>query len=338
MSRTSSLRPLRPLASGALGIALLATMGFSGPTAAVAAPTDVDSGALDCAGVSSARTVPGAGTAGRDYNSITDAEARSMSSALDRQVAKLTRSGKLDRRGDLTNKAERFTIRTHVHIITAEDGSGGVTREQVQAQIDVINAGYAGRTASEASASPFRFNLVSVDTTANDAWYDWNLTEDFSDEDAEALEAKRALHVGGYADLNVYIAGLGGGLLGYATFPQGELALDGLVLLNESLPGGDAAPYNRGDTATHEIGHWLGLYHTFQGGCRGAGDHVADTPAQADGDNIFYCNESDDTCSKKGLDPVHNFMSYGDDLCLDRFTLGQNRRQIHTWLGMRVNR
>ena len=143
---------------------------------------------------------------------------------------------------------------------------------------------------------------------------------------------------GGYADLNVYIAGLGSGLLGYATFPGEELALDGLVLLNESLPGGSAAPYNLGDTATHEIGHWLGLFHTFEGGCSEPGDFVSDTPAQLDGDNIFFCNESDDTCPKPGLDPVHNFMSYGDDFCLDRFTEGQNRRQIATWLGQRAGR
>ena len=113
------------------------------------------------------------------------------------------------------------------------------------------------------------------------------------------------------------------------------LTLDGLVILNESMPGGKARPYNGGDTATHEIGHWLGLYHTFEGGCGGAGDHVDDTPAQLDGENVFYCNESDDTCTATGKDPVHNFMSYGDDACLDRFTPGQSDRQVWSWLAFR---
>jgi len=274
---------------------------------------------------------------GRDFNSVTAAKAGAMEAALDRQVEKLVASGTLTKNGALKKK-KTFTIRTYVHIITADDGTGDVSDEQVSDQMDVINAGYAGTTSSESAPSPFRFELADIDRTANDAWYDWNLTEDFTDEDAEAKEAKRALHEGGYADLNVYIAGLGSGLLGYATFPGGELALDGLVLLDESLPGGSAAPYNLGDTATHEIGHWLGLFHTFEGGCAGAGDHVSDTPAQLDGDNIFFCNEADDTCRKKGLDPVHNFMSYGDDACLDRFTVGQHRRQIATWLGQRANR
>jgi hypothetical protein len=114
------------------------------------------------------------------------------------------------------------------------------------------------------------------------------------------------------------------------------LALDGLVVLNDSLPGGSAAPYNEGDTATHEIGHWLGLFHTFENGCTAPGDEVDDTPYQADGDNIFFCDETLDTCPQPGTDPVHNFMSYGDDPCLDMFTQGQAQRMIQTWLAYRA--
>jgi hypothetical protein len=272
---------------------------------------------------------------GADPNSVSADTARSLDQALQRKVARLVASGRLAK-GGTPAKPTSVTISTHVHVITTAKGKGGVTSRQIAEQMRVLNAGFAGTTSPAAANTRFQFRLDSVDYTANDAWYDWHMTPDFSTDDAEAAEAKRALHIGGWDDLNIYIAGLGDGLLGYATFPQyRDLGLDGLVVLNESLPGGKAAPYNEGDTATHEIGHWLGLFHTFQGGCKQPGDYVDDTPYQADGDNIFFCNESDDTCAQPGLDPVHNFMSYGDDPCLDRFTAGQAKRMGQAWTAYR---
>jgi hypothetical protein len=115
-----------------------------------------------------------------------------------------------------------------------------------------------------------------------------------------------------------------------------DLTLDGCVNLADSLPGGTAAPYNEGATATHEVGHWLGLYHVFQGGCTGAGDQVSDTPPQ--GTATSGCPVGKDTCSGGGVDSIHNWMDYSTDACMDRFTTGQNTRANALYSQLRSGR
>jgi hypothetical protein len=209
---------------------------------------------------------------------------------------------------------------------------------QIARQVQVLNNAYAGTGAAEPSPNtPFRFAYDPKATT-------WTVNQAWSTMEPETRaeeNAKRALHVGGPAVLNIYVANIGGGLLGWATFPEADfgsgLFYDGVVMLDESMPGGLASPYNRGDTATHEVGHWLGLYHTFQSGCFGPGDYVADTPYEAE--PAFECraDAGRDSCrSKPGVDPIHNFMDYTEDFCMDRFSAGQISRMTNTWHALRA--
>jgi hypothetical protein len=228
--------------------------------------------------------------------------------------------------------AATVTIPVVVHVIS-EDGTranGNIPDSLVQAQIDVLNDSYAGLTGGAGTVTAFQFQLVSIERVTNPAWYPIVYQSN-----AEK-QMKAALRVGNAGTLNIYTGELSDDLLGWATFPQRKLnTYDGVVILAESVPGGTAAPYDGGDTATHEVGHWLNLYHTFQGGCNGQGDQVSDTAAEAS--PAFGCPTGRDTCaSKPGLDPIHNFMDYTEDDCMYEFTQGQASRMINAWNAYRA--
>jgi hypothetical protein len=230
--------------------------------------------------------------------------------------------------------AGSVSIDVYVHVVRRTDGTGDISDQMINDQIAVLNSAFAGLDSAPSGAdpsayvnpsanTPFRFNLVSTDRTTNNAWYDAG-----PGSQAEA-DMKSALRQGNCGDLNIY-TNSGGGYLGWATFPwscAGDTSDDGVVVAAQSLPGGTINRYNEGDTATHEIGHWLGLYHTFQGGCSKNNDYVSDTPAEQS--SAFGCPHGRNTCTGRkspGPDPIYNFMDYTDDFCMFQFTGVQSTR------------
>jgi hypothetical protein len=220
-------------------------------------------------------------------------------------------------------------ITVNFHVIY-NGSEGNVSDAALDAQILVLIRNYAGldyngNPVSGAKNTGYTFVRGTTDRTNNRNWF--KMVPGSRNES----QAKSALVKNPTSSLNLYTCKPGQNLLGWATFPwslAGSPSMDGVVIHYGSLPGGYLAPYNLGGTASHEVGHWVGLYHTFQGGCGSdcatTGDLVCDTPAE--GTATSGCPNGKDTCAGAGLDPIHNYMDYSTDICYNQFTTGQDAR------------
>jgi Pregnancy-associated plasma protein-A len=223
--------------------------------------------------------------------------------------------------------AGRLTVPVRFHVITDGLGRGRLSTSVVAAQIRSLNAAYGGTTGGADTGVSFR--LVAADVVREAQWF--ARPHDYQAQMLGTLDR------GGPGTLNLYTASVGSEVLGFSSFPQWyrlRPATDGVVVDYRSVPGGPFEHFNRGYTAVHEIGHWLGLFHPFENGCQAPGDGVDDTPYESQ--PTLNCPAAKDSCPQPGTDLVHNFMDYAWDPCMTSFTPGQGLRIRAMWAAYRT--
>ncbi len=297
---------------GLLGAALLAA-----PTAS-AGPAQAVEGLCFVAPGATVRAV----AAPSDFPRRSGADTRYVGPRDQKAIAARTRRLL---RGQGDSRAALAAVPVYVHVMLSRSGVGDVTQAQIDDQIAVLNTTYAGGEDAAAADTGVSFTLAGVDRYYNNNWH----------KDQQSTKYRRTTRQGGADALNVWLVDFD--YLGIATFPWDYAkrgAIDGIRVHFASLPGGSIPNYNLGETATHEVGHWLGLYHTFQGGCANPNDEVSDTPAQTG--PTSGCPAGRDSCTLPGLDPIHNYMDYSYDTCYTEFTAGQSDRIGTMWAAYRA--
>lgn len=239
------------------------------------------------------------------------------------------------------------TIPVVVHVLyktTAEN----ISIAQIQSQIKALNLDYRAQNADKSkvpavwanrvSDTRIQFALAAKDPKGQPTT---GITRTKTTKSSfGANDAMKSSATGGVNAwptgkfLNIWVCTLGGGLLGYAQFPGGPAKTDGVVILNAAFgtTGTASAPFDKGRTATHEVGHWLNLRHIWGDteDCTGS-DFVADTPNAA-GPNYGKPTFPTVTCENgPNGDMFMNYMDYVDDSAMFMFTTGQMAR-MHTAL------
>ncbi len=225
-----------------------------------------------------------------------------------------------------------------VHVVY-NTSSQNVSDAMVQAQINVLNADFRKLNA-DVSGAPSIFAPLAADCELNFCLAQRDPSGNATNGITRTQTAQTSFTSNNYVKytsqgghdawpasqyLNLWICNLGGGLLGYAQFPGGSAASDGVVILYSSLPGGSMYPYNLGRSATHEVGHWLNLRHIW-GDMTCGTDYVDDTPAHNTYNDGCPAYPHYSTCTGTPVEMTMNYMDYTYDACMYMFTTGQKSR------------
>lgn len=233
-----------------------------------------------------------------------------------------------------------ITIPVVVHVLY-NTSTQNISDAQIKSQIDVLNEDFR-RLNADRTNLPSAFSSIAADAEIN-----FCLASKAPNGSATTGIIRKSTTVSSFSSnngvkynsqggsdawntsqyLNIWVCNLSGGLLGYAQFPGGPAATDGVVILYSAFgrTGTLSAPYNKGRTTTHEVGHWLNLRHIW-GDASCGNDYVNDTPTQQTS-NYGCPSYPHVTCSNGSAgDMFMNYMDYTDDGCMNTFTLGQKNR------------
>ena len=212
-----------------------------------------------------------------------------------------------------------------------------ISLAQIQSQIDVLNADFsAGNIDYNSTPSYFqsdRSGDVKIRFVLDQVIRKSTTKSSFRTDDAMKKSSRGGIDPTSPSNkLNIWVCNMGGGILGYAQFPGGSLATDGVVLDNNATgnTGTAAAPYGLGRTATHEIGHWLNLRHIW-GDATCGNDFVGDTPLHQSSNGGCPAFPKYGSCSATVPMMTMNYMDYTYDACMYMFSLGQSSRMNATF-------
>lgn len=233
-----------------------------------------------------------------------------------------------------------MTIPVYVNVLY-NTASQNISDQQIQSQIDVLNEDFAALNADvnktntyqsvKAGDTKIRFVLMGI-VRKQTSTTSWSTNDAMKKSSTGGIDPTNPTSA-----LNLWSCNLGNGILGYAQFPGGSSATDGVVILYSAFgsrlkyPAGTyTTTYDKGRTATHEVGHWLNLRHIW-GDKRCGNDNVSDTPAH-DGAN-YGCPAAGtkSACTGKPIEMTMNYMDYTDDACMYMFTAGQSTRMRATF-------
>lgn len=210
-----------------------------------------------------------------------------------------------------------------------------ISLTQIQSQIAVLNKDYSA-TNTDYSLTPSTFQSVrsgdiTVSFVLDTVFRKYTTTTSWSTNDYMKKSTKGGINpTSPTTKLNIWVCNLGGGILGYAQFPGGSSFTDGVVIDDNAFgsTGTVISPYDKGRTATHEIGHWMNLRHIW--GDKNCGnDYVSDTPIHTNANYGCPSFPSNSSCGGT-IHPMMtmNYMDYTDDACMYMFTLGQKSRML----------